>query len=617
MKKLLSIILVFSIVIVLCPVFTANAAEYEKAGDFLYRILEDDTIEICSYTGNSEQISIYSSIGGRTVTSVADNVFMGNKTVTRLVIPSGMKHIGKNAFANCTNLRRLEIYSDVLETIGDYAFVNCYEVGYFRLPLTVKYIGKYAVGALWVIDPQTDIPYGNYDPYAIIIAEKGSLAESYALQHDMYLYDNVLDFFGDAVTIKDDGTAELIRYSGKETNVRIADIYGGYFLTSIGPSAFMNNRDVESVYIPSEVESIGDYSFFGCANLSKVEMPEDLKLIGNEAFTNCPSLKELKIPYGANYFGDHAFGFETHISSSGESEYFPVSDFCLKCYRYSGAETAAKAYGLYYEPRFFYSGDFEYSNFYGYYAIVENYFGDSTDVYVPNYFRDLPVYKIGTGSFTYNHSVESVTLSKNILTIDEKAFFNCYNLYSITMPNVHSVGKSAFAGCSSLETIDMPSVEEIGYGAFYECTSLSDVSFGENLVSIGEIAFFNCESLNHLSLPLSVTDIGNYAMGCYNYNEELDHRYTKWYPYFNMTVYEHTISKDYARAFDFSYSLMGDANKNGRAEINDITKMQRALADIDFGGKIDRDLVDVNHDGKFDINDVTLQQKILAYMYET
>ncbi|MBO5749261.1 MAG: leucine-rich repeat domain-containing protein, partial [Muribaculaceae bacterium] len=83
--------------------------------------------------------------------------------------------------------------------------------------------------------------------------------------------------------------------------------------------------------------------------------------------------------------------------------------------------------------------------------------------------------------------------------------------YSVT-----SIGEDAFYECYSLTSIEIPnSVTSIGNYAFYRCSSLTSVVIGNSVTSIGYDAFYDCSGLTSIEIPNSVTSIGNWAFsGC-------------------------------------------------------------------------------------------------------
>ena len=77
--------------------------------------------------------------------------------------------------------------------------------------------------------------------------------------------------------------------------------------------------------------------------------------------------------------------------------------------------------------------------------------------------------------------------------ICDRAFFDCLNLTSISIPNsVKDIGEWAFAGCSLLSSIDIPnSVISIGNNAFAGCLSLKYISIPESVICLNGNSF--CE----------------------------------------------------------------------------------------------------------------------------
>ena len=107
----------------------------------------------------------------------------------------------------------------------------------------------------------------------------------------------------------------------------------------------------------------------------------------------------------------------------------------------------------------------------------------------------------------------SITLPNSVTTIGNYAFYGCSSLTSITLPNsVTTIGSDAFYGCSSLTSITLPnSITSIGYGAFRGCRALTSITLPNSVTTIGNYAFYGCSSLTSITLPNSVTTIGSDA----------------------------------------------------------------------------------------------------------
>ena len=102
------------------------------------------------------------------------------------------------------------------------------------------------------------------------------------------------------------------------------------------------------------------------------------------------------------------------------------------------------------------------------------------------------------------------TIKENTRLIADKAFWRCYSLTSVTIPNsVTSIGNYAFCECENLTAIAIPnSVTSIGDGAFSYCSSLTSITIPNSVTSIGEYTFSGCP-LTSITIPNSVTSIGD------------------------------------------------------------------------------------------------------------
>ncbi|MBR6036695.1 MAG: leucine-rich repeat domain-containing protein [Bacteroidaceae bacterium] len=120
------------------------------------------------------------------------------------------------------------------------------------------------------------------------------------------------------------------------------------------------------------------------------------------------------------------------------------------------------------------------------------------------------VTEIGDDAFYGCYRLTSVTIPNSVTSLGNRAFSGCSGLTSVTIPNsVTSIGEGTFAACSGLTSVTIPnSVTEIRYGAFSRCSGLTSVTIPNSVTSIRNFAFYICSSLTSVTIGNSVTEIG-------------------------------------------------------------------------------------------------------------
>lgn len=128
---------------------------------------------------------------------------------------------------------------------------------------------------------------------------------------------------------------------------------------------------------------------------------------------------------------------------------------------------------------------------------------------------------IGYRTFAYCENLVRVHLPKSLRYIDDFAFYRCFQLQEVTIPQdsqLESIGTSAFENCGSLIKLKLPKrMTSIGRDAFRACRNLSHVSISldAKLDRVQEDTFHNCSGLEEVTLPNSVVTIEPRAFyGC-------------------------------------------------------------------------------------------------------
>lgn len=282
-------------------------------------------------------------------------------------------------------------------------------------------------------------------------------------------------------------------------------------------------------------------------------------------------------------------------------------------------------------------------------AKLVSYDGNEESVTLPDTFQGYPVTVIDRNVFSGNEKIKEVVFSGTNTTIEEYAFMNCTSLETVYIPeNVINFGDRVFAGCSSLKKVTLLSdittvptnmflncvsltdltinehIASFDYGCFNGCSSLKNLDFVSNgvliqpyafngtgaeslelsdsLFAIPNNSFTNCPSLKYVTIPESVTIIQPQAFDFENITIRC---------YYDSYAYRYAVENGY------SYELLdnvklGDTDGDDYVNINDVTAIQRHLAELETLKGIYLKAADTNQDGDLDITDATTLQMFLA-----
>lgn len=151
-----------------------------------------DALQVCSYNGKDEMVSIPGEVDGKKVVSIANMVFGEDSSIKAVRIPdsierisgsflynkelqyiiwgSGLKEIGDASFVGCHSLKEV-ILNEGVEKIGNAAFADMENLTYMYIPSTVVEIGEAAIMTK------------NFENF-VIAGKAGSKAEEYAKENN-------------------------------------------------------------------------------------------------------------------------------------------------------------------------------------------------------------------------------------------------------------------------------------------------------------------------------------------------------------------------------------------------------------------------------------------------
>ena len=227
-----------------------------------------------------------------TVTWLGKHSFYKCNNLQKIIITKNINFVGNNVFSDCENIvienqspfftyingllcnsQLTDIYHyslgsknhnviipEGIRTIGRNTFWNARNVKSITIPSSVRQIG--------------------YNPFAYCLNAK-------IINHSPYY-----DIFNGLLYSND--LTELIcctsRMAEKEVNLSNK-------LISIGRNAFTGCESLSSISLPAELKYINRGAFSGCVNLKEITIPLSVVNIGDWVFNNCTSLDTIWLPY--------------------------------------------------------------------------------------------------------------------------------------------------------------------------------------------------------------------------------------------------------------------------------------------------------------------------------
>lgn len=496
---------------------------------------EDDRFRIngttlTKYLGTDTFVSIPD-----TVTTISDEAFSGNETLTSIEIPDSVTTIAYNAFKNCTALTSV-IIPDSVTKIGPGAFEGC-------TALTSVEIGENV--SSWGTGVFT-----NCDSLAKVSIDSDN---EYLTYYNGAIYNGNMTMLYQVLPARDgenyampDTVKDIDAYAFwnlKNTkNVKVSSAVG-----SIPKYAMTNMGTVENVVIQNATSAIGEKAFANNAALKQVAVPSSVTNIDKKAFTGSPDVKlfttkssaadtfgkdiKIEVVYESAYptdFMDSNAGLEEkpnvgenrNENAGNGNEVTTVADAPVQTTEQNVSEETVVDEEPQSEPGsnsgYIHPLDVpESDDVIGKTVIVAG------QAVVLSNNREEKVYGIPDGvhaeieaeeqsetaesesqgasdesnvnnsiSVSYTKEESKETDEQNNETIPQRKFYKQKSLtnYDIS-ETINSIGRLAFAE-SGLKKIEIPkSVMEIEYGAFMSCTDLVDVAIPDTVSSIGTKAF--------------------------------------------------------------------------------------------------------------------------------
>ena len=204
---------------------------------------------------------------------VGDFAFYGCSRLTSLNLPAGITSIGKYAFDGCRGLTSLNLPAGIT-SIGEGTFKGCSGLTSLTLPAGITWIDDHAfdgcsgLTSLTLSDGITSIGWSAFEGCSGLKEVKFCINDNL----DTYL-------------------------TKGHPNIDV----------DCGIKYYINDKEITSIEIPSNVTTLGNYVFQGCSGLTSLNLPAGITKIGGCAFYGCSRLTSLTLPASITKIGSWAF----------------------------------------------------------------------------------------------------------------------------------------------------------------------------------------------------------------------------------------------------------------------------------------------------------------------
>ena len=222
---------------------------------------------------------------------IGDKAFYDCRGLTSLNLPDGITSIGYCAFYGCSGLTSLTIPAGIT-SIGSGAFYDCSGLTSLTIPAGITSIHSLAFQYCSGLKEVRICINDNLDTY---------LTKGHPYIPVGYKY------------IDCD-----IKYYINDKEITSIEIPSN--VTTLGDYVFQGRRGLTSLNLPAGITKIGEGAFYDCSGLTSLTLPAGITSIGYGAFRNCSGLTSLTIPAGIT-----SLTLPNGIHSSGEGVFLGCS----------------------------------------------------------------------------------------------------------------------------------------------------------------------------------------------------------------------------------------------------------------------------------------------------
>lgn len=243
---------------------------------------------ICSNAfANCNQLEIVEFMNDSKLETIESYAFF-DTSIKKIIIPKHVKFIHKNAFDGCSNLESVEFDKDSeLIKIGKFAF-DCQSLKKLNLPSNVEVIKQGNVSSYQQLKKVSSSPNNKIINKNLLIGKKSLKNDSFD-----FLISSIDDFY--EITIP--SYVKYISYFAfiSHEKLKIVNFEKNSQLNSIGVAAFRLSS-IESIVLPNSLKIVDRSAFANCYELRALEFLSDEISIDSLCFEKSDDIVAISFP---------------------------------------------------------------------------------------------------------------------------------------------------------------------------------------------------------------------------------------------------------------------------------------------------------------------------------
>ncbi len=267
---------------------------------------------------------------------------------------------------------------------------------------------------------------------------------------------------------------QLLRFRSREEAVDLTDAE----FIAVGKHAFLGQKRIENLVLPSTASAIKTEGFRGCKRLRSITLSENGNTgVASRAFAKCTRLHTVEHADLISSVGAQAFlGCRTLENITFGRELRKIGEEAFR-----GCESLTK-------------------------------------LTLPSCLQT-----VGRAAFADCTELARVEMESGFHTLAPDQFRNCISLSEVEFSNtLREIPQNTFRNCSALTELTVPSnVQKVGKRAFFGCARLSSVELEMGVTHVGARAFANAPRLCEVVIPHTLKRLGFGAFGLGSSKEKI------------------------------------------------------------------------------------------------